>query len=95
MKQKLVVFTGAGISVESGLPTFRGSDGLWEGFAIQEVASIEGWYANPALVLDFYNQRRKACLAALPNAAHRILVELEECLIVYVARVAGNRQGLV
>ncbi|OYX82052.1 MAG: NAD-dependent protein deacylase, partial [Flavobacteriales bacterium 32-34-25] len=59
MKKKLVVLTGAGISTESGLKTFRDSDGLWEGHDIMDVASPEGWQKNPKLVLDFYNQRRR------------------------------------
>ena len=59
MKKKLVVLTGAGISAESGIKTFRDSDGLWEGHNVMDVATPEGWYKNPALVLDFYNQRRK------------------------------------
>ncbi|MGY6559169.1 MAG: SIR2 family NAD-dependent protein deacylase [Nitritalea sp.] len=77
MKKKLVVFTGAGISAESGLKTFRDSKGLWEGHDVLEVASPEGWVANPELVLDFYNQRRKQAQEVEPNAAHRLLVELE------------------
>ncbi|WP_139922730.1 NAD-dependent deacylase [Hymenobacter sp. DG01] len=78
MKKKLVALTGAGISAESGLATFRGSDGLWEGHRIEEVATPEGWAKNPALVLDFYNQRRAAARAAQPNAGHRALAALED-----------------
>lgn len=78
MKPKLVVLTGAGISAESGLATFRAADGLWEGHDVMEVASPEGWRKNPELVLDFYNQRRKAARAAQPNAGHKELVKLEE-----------------
>ncbi|GAA3997227.1 NAD-dependent deacylase [Hymenobacter fastidiosus] len=78
MKKKLVALTGAGISAESGLATFRGSDGLWEGHRVEDVASPEGWARNPALVLDFYNQRRAAARAAQPNAGHRALVALEQ-----------------
>lgn len=74
----IVVLTGAGISAESGIKTFRDSDGLWEGHDVMEVASPEGWRKNPALVLDFYNQRRKAGLAAKPNAAHFSLASLEK-----------------
>jgi|GEM_PF-71129 len=74
----LVVFTGAGISAESGINTFRDSDGLWEKYDINEVASIEGWHKNKALVLDFYNQRRKQVQKAQPNEAHKILAELEK-----------------
>lgn len=77
-KPTLVALTGAGISAESGLKTFRDSDGLWEGYDVHEVATPQGWAANQALVLDFYNQRRKAALAAQPNAAHLALVQLEE-----------------
>jgi NAD-dependent deacetylase len=62
MKKKIVVLSGAGISAESGIPTFRDSDGLWEGFDVMEVATPQGWAKNPALVLDFYNQRRKNAL---------------------------------
>jgi len=76
-KQKLVVLTGAGISAESGLKTFRDSDGLWEGYNVYEVATPRGFAANPKLVLDFYNMRRKDVAAAKPNAAHIGLAELE------------------
>lgn len=75
--KRIVVLSGAGISAESGLQTFRGADGLWEGHRVEDVASPEGWAANPALVLEFYNQRRRAVRAAVPNAAHRALVDLE------------------
>lgn len=78
MKKKLVVLTGAGISAESGIPTFRGADGLWEGHDVTAVASPQGWAKNRTLVLDFYNQRRKAILEAEPNEAHKILAELED-----------------
>ncbi|WP_343703120.1 Sir2 family NAD-dependent protein deacetylase [Chitinophaga sp.] len=78
MKQKMIVLTGAGISAESGLRTFRDSDGLWEGYDIYEVASPTGWEKNPALVQDFYNLRRKDVLGAQPNAAHTGLAQLEE-----------------
>ncbi len=78
MKKKLVVLTGAGISAESGLRTFRDSDGLWEGYDIYEVASPRGWAKNPQLVLDFYNMRRKDVANAMPNAAHTGLAELEK-----------------
>ncbi|TNE80511.1 MAG: NAD-dependent deacylase [Bacteroidetes bacterium] len=77
-KKKLVVLTGAGISAESGLKTFRDAGGLWEGHNVYEVASPEGWYANPELVLEFYNQRRKQLLEVEPNPAHHALVELED-----------------
>jgi NAD-dependent deacetylase len=77
MKKHLVVLTGAGISAESGLKTFRDSDGLWMGYDVYEVASPAGWKKNPALVLDFYNMRRRDVAAALPNAAHTGLAQLE------------------
>ena len=77
MKKKLVVLTGAGISAESGIKTFRDSDGLWEGYDVMEVASPEGWRKNAALVLDFYNQRRKNAADVKPNAAHTGLAALE------------------
>jgi NAD-dependent deacetylase len=76
--KKLVVLSGAGISAESGIPTFRDSNGLWEGFDVMEVATPEGWHANPGLVLEFYNQRRKKALEVKPNRGHEILAELEE-----------------
>lgn len=82
--KKIVVLTGAGISAESGLKTFRDSDGLWEGYNIEEVASPSGWKKNPKLVLDFYNQRRKAVMAAQPNAAHKALATLESKFAVTV-----------
>jgi NAD-dependent deacetylase len=77
-KKTIVVLTGAGISAESGIPTFRDSNGLWEGYDVMEVATPEGWNANPALVLDFYNQRRKKALEVKPNRGHEILAELEQ-----------------
>ena len=77
MKRKLVVLSGAGISAESGLKTFRDSDGLWEGYDVTEVATPRAWKKNPQLVLDFYNMRRKNVAQAKPNAAHYGLVELE------------------
>lgn len=78
MKKKLVVLTGAGISAESGIATFRDANGLWEGHDVMEVASPQGWQKNQELVLDFYNQRRKNALSAQPNAGHRALAELEK-----------------
>ncbi|RYY54861.1 MAG: NAD-dependent deacylase [Chitinophagaceae bacterium] len=78
MKKKLVVLTGAGISAESGLRTFRDSDGLWEGYEVTEVATPRAWKKNPALVLDFYNMRRRDVLAASPNLAHQSLASLEK-----------------
>ncbi|MDE0536753.1 SIR2 family NAD-dependent protein deacylase [Tenacibaculum sp. L6] len=77
MKKRLVVLTGAGMSAESGLKTFRDADGLWEGHDIYEVASPEGFRANPELVLDFYNQRRRQLLEVAPNKAHLNLADLE------------------
>lgn len=76
-KKHIVVLTGAGISAESGLKTFRDSDGLWNGYDVYEVASPDGWTKNPKLVLDFYNDRRKDVTAAKPNAAHIGLAQLE------------------
>lgn len=84
MKRKLVVLTGAGISAESGIKTFRDSDGLWEGYDVTEVASPEGWKRNPALVLDFYNMRRKQVLEVAPNEAHTGLAELERYFDVHI-----------
>lgn len=78
MKKNLIVLTGAGISAESGLKTFRDSDGLWMGYDVYEVATPEGWKKNPKLVLDFYNMRRKEVAAALPNAAHKGIADLQE-----------------
>src|SRR5690606_18484685 len=75
---KIAVLTGAGISAESGIKTFRDSDGLWEGHDVMEVASPEGFRRNPAVVLDFYNQRRRQLLTVQPNAAHIALAELEK-----------------
>ena len=77
-RKKLVVLTGAGISAESGLRTFRDSDGLWEGYEVTEVATPRGWRKDPGLVLDFYNMRRKDVADAFPNAAHYGLAELEK-----------------
>jgi NAD-dependent deacetylase len=78
MKKNLVVLTGAGISAESGLKTFRDSDGLWEGYDVNEVATPGGWRKNPDLVLQFYNLRRRNVRVAIPNAAHLELAGLEE-----------------
>jgi len=75
--KKLVILTGAGISAESGIKTFRDSDGLWEGHDVMEVASPEGYLKNPALVLEFYNQRRQQLLEVTPNKAHINLAKLE------------------
>lgn len=78
MKKHIVVLTGAGISAESGLQTFRDSDGLWMGYNVYEVATPEGWKKNQQLVLDFYNNRRKEVAAALPNAAHKGIASLQQ-----------------
>ncbi|MBC6609421.1 NAD-dependent deacylase [Hymenobacter sp. BT507] len=78
MKKKIVALTGAGISAESGLATFRGSDGLWEGHRVEDVATPEGFAKDPTLVLEFYNQRRRAAREAQPNAGHLALAELEK-----------------
>jgi len=77
-KKRVVVLTGAGVSAESGLLTFRDSGGLWEGYDVMQVASIEGWYANKELLLDFYNMRRKQAFEAKPNPAHFALKNLEK-----------------
>ena len=78
MKKKLTVLSGAGVSVESGISTFRDKNGLWDNFKVEDVASIEGWYRNPAVVLDFYNVRRAQLNTVRPNAAHFSLAELEK-----------------
>lgn len=77
-KQNIVVLTGAGISAESGIKTFRDSDGLWENHRIEDVATFDAWLKNKELVLDFYNQRRRQLLTCEPNDAHKLLVQLEE-----------------
>lgn len=84
MKKKLVVSTGAGISAESGIKTFRDSDGLWENYDVMEVASADGFRRNPALIHRFYNERRHQLAQSQPNAAHLGLVELEKDFDVYV-----------
>ena len=76
--KNIVVLTGAGISAESGLKTFRDSDGLWEGYNIEDVATPQAWQRDPELVQNFYNMRRKAVLEAVPNAAHYALAQLEK-----------------
>jgi NAD-dependent deacetylase len=78
MKKKLVVLTGAGVSAESGVATFRDSNGLWENFKVEDVASIEGWYRNPEVVLSFYNARRAQLATVKPNAAHYAIAQLEK-----------------
>jgi NAD-dependent deacetylase len=76
--QQIVIFSGAGISAESGLKTFRDSDGLWENYKIEEVATPEAWQENPKLVLDFYTLRRKQVIEAQPNAAHFAVLDLQK-----------------
>ena len=78
MKKKIVVLTGAGMSVESGLKTFRDADGLWEEYPVQQVATHEGWLADPTLVTNFYNMLRKKCWGVKPNEGHRLVAELEQ-----------------
>lgn len=82
--KKLVVLTGAGISAESGIKTFRDADGLWEGHDVMEVASPEGWRNNQELVLDFYNQRRRQLHTVAPNLGHKVLAELESDFDVHI-----------
>lgn len=83
-KKKVVVLTGAGISAESGLKTFRDSGGLWEGVDFMEVASVEGWAANPERMIEFYNHRRKQAYGAKPNPGHQALVKLEQAFDVHI-----------
>lgn len=92
MRKKLVVLTGAGMSAESGLKTFRDSNGLWENYRIEDVATPEGWAKNPQIVLDFYNERRKQAAEAQPNRGHQILAELEEYFDVQI--ITQNVDGL-
>jgi NAD-dependent deacetylase len=82
--KRVVVFTGAGVSAESGIKTFRDSGGLWEEYDINDVATPQAFVKNPELVLDFYNQRRKQVIDATPNAAHKALAELEKKFEVHV-----------
>ena len=84
MKKKLVVLTGAGISAESGIKTFRDAGGLWEGHKVTDVATPEGWNKNPRLVLNFYNQRRQQLQEVQPNFGHEILAELENDFEVFI-----------
>ncbi len=84
MKKKLVVLTGAGISAESGIKTFRDADGLWEGHDVMEVASPQGWHKNKRLVLDFYNQRRKQLQHVTPNLGHVVLAQMEADFDVHI-----------
>lgn len=84
MKPKLVVSTGAGISAESGIKTFRDADGLWENYPVMQVASAEGFRRDPELIHKFYNERRRQLVDALPNAAHKALADLEKDFDVYI-----------
>ena len=77
-KKKLVILTGAGVSAESGISTFRDSNGLWDNYNVEDVASIEGWSRNPQLMLDFYNTRRSELANVKPNDAHRLIASLED-----------------
>ena len=90
-RKNIGVFTGAGISAESGLQTFRGDGGLWEGHRVEDVATPEAWSKDPALVLEFYNVRRRNVRAAQPNAAHRALVDLESAYNVRI--ITQNAPG--
>jgi len=82
--KKLVVLTGAGMSAESGIRTFRDSNGLWEEYDVMEVASIEGWHKNPELILRFYNERRKQMYSCEPNTGHLLLAKLEKNFMVQI-----------
>ncbi len=84
MKKRLVVLSGAGISAESGISTFRDTDGLWENFAIEDVATPEAWKRNPHLVQQFYNDRRTAVIAAQPNEAHAYFARIQERYDVHI-----------
>jgi NAD-dependent deacetylase len=81
MRKKLVILSGAGVSAESGVATFRDADGLWEEHDVMEVATPEGFRKNPALVLEFYNQRRRQLFEVHPNDAHKIIAELKRILM--------------
>lgn len=78
MRRKILVFSGAGVSAESGVKTFRDNGGLWDEYKVEEVAHIDGWKSNPQLAIDFYNKRRREMDKVLPNNAHRIIADLEE-----------------
>ena len=84
MRKKIVVLSGAGISAESGIKTFRDTDGLWEGHNVMDVATPEGWQKNPELVLDFYNKRRQELKTVKPNEGHIIIAELEQDFDVHI-----------
>ena len=82
MTKKIVVFTGAGVSAESGLGTFRGSDGMWDRYRIEDVCTHDAWLNNPQLCVEFYNMRRREALAAQPNAAHYAIARLQEVFLI-------------
>lgn len=89
--KKIAVLTGAGMSVESGLSTFRGGGGLWDNYPVEAVASAHGYSENPALVLEFYNKRRRELLTVEPNEGHRLLASLEnECEVVVITQNVDN-----
>jgi len=81
---KVVVFSGAGMSAESGIQTFRDSNGLWENYKIEDIATPEAWAADPNLVTEFYNMRRQGIIKALPNKAHQLIADLEELVDIHV-----------
>ena len=92
--KKIVVLSGAGVSAESGLQTFRDSNGLWNEYKVEDVASIEGWYRDRALVLEFYNMRRRELQKVEPNDAHKIIASLEKQFdVCVVTQKRRNRQG--
>lgn len=93
MKKTIVVFSGAGLSAESGIPTFRASDGLWENHRVEDVASPQGWKRNPALVLQFYNERYKKITSVQPNPAHWAIAQLQEKY--HVVNITQNIDNLL
>ena len=95
MKKKLVILSGAGISKESGIETFRDKDGVWTKMDAMKLASIEGWESNPQAVLDFYNARRRQMLEVQPNKAHRLLAELEKWRSRKISCISRNLLPLV
>lgn len=90
-KKRITVLTGAGVSAESGISTFRDSNGLWENYNVEDVASVEGWHRNPGMVLDFYNMRRAQLGTVKPNDAHRAIAALEDsCDVTVVTQNIDN-----
>ena len=89
--KRIVILTGAGMSVESGLGTFRGGGGLWDSYPVELVATPEGYRANPALVLEFYNKRRRELLTVEPNEGHRLVAALQERIFVDRSQRSRNR----